>query len=81
MQNYIGALYGGAGDYPRAIACFERAVALRPSSFLAWRNLGLAYEVSGDLAGARDAWTRMAAIKSFREAARAELRRLEGGVR
>jgi tetratricopeptide (TPR) repeat protein len=75
-QNYIGTVFGSAGEYRRAIACFERAVALKPSAYLAWRNLGLAYQLAGDLAGARDAWRRMARLDAFRAEARAELQRL-----
>jgi tetratricopeptide (TPR) repeat protein len=42
LQNYIGTLYARSGDLERAIAAFERALELRPSSSRARANLAQA---------------------------------------
>jgi tetratricopeptide (TPR) repeat protein len=78
VQNYIGALYGEAGDYARATVSFERAVRIMPTLTLAWNNLAIARELAGDVDGAREAWRRLLQITPRHEEAHAQLRRLSG---
>jgi len=40
----LGMKYFKAGDYLKAIECFERAVKINPSSSVSWSNMGVAYE-------------------------------------
>jgi tetratricopeptide (TPR) repeat protein len=55
LQSYIGTVYGRAGDYPRAIAMFRRAVEVDPAHLRAWANLVTACDLAGDADGARRA--------------------------
>jgi len=50
------------GDATEAAEGFARALALHPDDHLAWRGLAQARERLGDPAGARAAWTRVAAL-------------------
>ncbi|MFL6248452.1 MAG: protein kinase domain-containing protein [Thermoanaerobaculia bacterium] len=54
----IGNLQFSRGDYAQARDSFERAVALAPSDYLMWANLGDACRASGAKACADQAWTR-----------------------
>jgi tetratricopeptide (TPR) repeat protein len=77
VQSYIGTIYGRYGDARRAIEWFERAVRVRPSSVGAWNNLALAYELTGDVAGAKRALRRSLDIAPGQSEAAASLARLE----
>jgi serine/threonine protein kinase/Flp pilus assembly protein TadD len=54
----IGTLQFYSGDYAQARDSFERAVALAPSDYLMWANLGDACRAAGAKACADQAWTR-----------------------
>lgn len=54
----IGNLQFSRGDYAQARDSFERAVALAPSDYLMWANLGDACRAAGAKACADQAWTR-----------------------
>lgn len=43
------------GDYPEAIACFKRAIAIEKENHLLWFNMGVTYRDAGDLEGAQQA--------------------------
>lgn len=43
------------GDYPEAIACFKRAIAIERENYLLWFNMGVTYRDAGDLEGAKQA--------------------------
>lgn len=44
------------GEYPEAIACFNRAILLNKYNPIIWYNLGVTYRNSGDLINARDSF-------------------------
>lgn len=72
------------GDGPRAIAAFDRAIALAPKSSLAWLNRGLARANSGDSAGASadlDQAVRLAPNSARIHYARGRLARARGDDR
>lgn len=50
------------GDFERALAAYERAVALSPNDYLLWLALGEARESSGDPGGAERAFRRALAL-------------------
>jgi Flp pilus assembly protein TadD len=76
VHNYIGTLYGKTGDYPRAIAAFERALEIKPFYLRAWNNLALAHEHAGDLERARWALSRSLELAPGQDEVRAALQRL-----
>lgn len=58
LHSYIGTVWGGRGEYGRAIAALRRAVAIEPTNYVAWNNLALAFRLSGQPDEARRAWSR-----------------------
>ncbi|HOS29444.1 MAG TPA: tetratricopeptide repeat protein [Treponemataceae bacterium] len=50
------------GDYPEAIACFKRAIAIERENYLLWFNMGVTYRDLGDLEGAKQALLQANAI-------------------
>lgn len=51
-HNNRGSLYNDKGEYDRAIADFDRALALDPNYYLAYGNRGVANQKKGDFHGA-----------------------------
>ncbi|MHB0766079.1 hypothetical protein ACYCFC_17085 [Stutzerimonas sp. NM35] len=54
----LGKGYLDAGDAERAVMHFRRCVEQDRKYSAAWKLLGRALQISGDTAGARDAWER-----------------------
>ena len=52
-QLQLGILYAERGDYPRAIAAYQKAIEASPEITEAHYRLGLAYKRAGDDAGAQ----------------------------
>ncbi|HOF11490.1 MAG TPA: tetratricopeptide repeat protein [Treponemataceae bacterium] len=44
------------GDFPEALACLRRAIALEKENYLLWFNMGITYRDSGDLESAKRAF-------------------------
>lgn len=52
------------GKFSEAIACFKRALVMERDNNLLWYNLGITYQESGDLEGAKEAMLKAYAIDS-----------------
>jgi len=57
-----GVSFGMADDYQRAIACFERVIAVAPQNETAWYNKGIALLDIGQLQAALECFERTLAI-------------------
>lgn len=77
IHSYVGTVWGRYGDYPRAIAALERAVAIRPSEYRGWNNLAMAHELAGHREEARAALARSLELAPYQADVAARLRRLE----
>jgi tetratricopeptide (TPR) repeat protein len=56
-----------------AVACYNRALQIDPEEVSAWLNLGVAYQLSGDKAGAVEAFGRTLDLASGNDAALAKM--------
>jgi hypothetical protein len=64
--HYVRAnLLADAGDFANSIKEYERAVALRPSDYALWLDLGLARDRAGDAEGAISAFRESVALAPF----------------
>jgi 4-amino-4-deoxy-L-arabinose transferase-like glycosyltransferase len=64
----LGNRYRELADWPRAIACYERALATQPGYISAVNNLARVYEATGDHdAEARAAWQRVRALAAAQD--------------
>lgn len=50
------------GEFPEAIACLRRAIALEKENYLLWFNMGVTYRDAGDLESAKQALKHARAI-------------------
>ncbi|HET9018220.1 MAG TPA: tetratricopeptide repeat protein, partial [Acetobacteraceae bacterium] len=62
VLNLLGALCGQTGRHAESVAYLRRAAALRPSDPEIQKNLGIAYEVAGDLTHAAGQYARALAL-------------------
>ena len=58
----LGGFYFARGDYPNAIACLRKAVAINPLLSRSWFILGCAYVRTEEWQGAKEAFTRSVSI-------------------
>ncbi len=75
-MNNLGLIYIEQGDAEQALAPLARAVELRPTAPVFQNNLGIALERTGQLQGARDAFTAALAADSTYGKAAASLARV-----
>jgi tetratricopeptide (TPR) repeat protein len=77
LHSYVGIVHARHGDVGQAIEWFRRATEIRPSSYKAWNNLAMAYEIIGNLEGAKRALRRSIEVAPGQSDVASSLRRLE----
>ncbi len=81
VLNTLGVACGQAGRLSDSLRTLARAVELNPDYPLAWLNLGVSREQSGDFAGAEAAYREAIRIQPELNAAREHLRLLKKSAR
>jgi len=77
LHSYVGIVYARHGDVGQAMEWFRRATEIRPSSYKAWNNLAMAYEITGDFEGAKRALRRSLEVAPGQADVASSLKRLE----
>lgn len=66
IQADLGSLYAKKQDWPKAIACYQKAIALNPNFAGAYRNLAKVFSKTGEREKAADVWYRALTLEPDR---------------
>lgn len=61
--DYLGSIYSMKGDFENAIACYKKAIEIKPNDPVPLVNLGLAYSKEGDIEDAIAAYEKAVETK------------------